>query len=394
LLDRSAHVQHLLEQDADPNIRSASGNTPLHVAAMRGYTKIVRMLMAFGADADLVDTDSEAIWPLTAGAQNKPGWRAVDWARHNNHHEIVSFLEGDNDIRPPVSSELNVRAEDARLQTGIKALDFFAPISKGSLIRLPFKAGVGMMVLLGELNQRFLSLDTGDVVWTGFTQPPFDLPDVEAELREFGLRDQVNLALASYQVSPEDQRKTFEDGLARLESLRDAGKDVLAVIQSVEGFESDVEQSLLRLTASSLSGSITSIVLTPFRDEEQAWDELRAPYSSQITLDRNRALRNLYPAIDPLRSMSAIDDVVVSDRHRTLLRIVIDLFTSCGDLGAILDEGSEPAVELQCQADLISYFTQPFRITEPFSGTPGESVSAGAMLDGVQEILERHQLTV
>jgi RNA polymerase sigma factor (sigma-70 family) len=394
LLNRAGHVQHLLEQDADPNIHSASGNTPLHVAAMRGYTKIVRMLMSSGADANLADTDSEAIWPLTTGAQNKQGWRAVDWARHNNHHEIVSFLEEDSDIPSPVKGEINVRTEEGRLHTGIKALDFFAPINKGSLVRLPFKAGVGMMVLLGELNQCFLSLDAGDVVWTGFTQPPFDLPDVEAELHEFGLRDQVNLTLASYQASPEDQRKTFIDGLIQLESLRDAGKDVLAVIQSVEGFESDVEESLLRLVAESSSGSITSIVLTPFRDEEQAWDELRAPYSSQISLDRNRALRNLYPAIDPLRSMSAIDDVDISDHHRTLLKTVTDLFTSCGDLGVILNEESESTPEEQCQADLIVYLTQPFRITEPFRGTPGESVSTEAMLDGIQTILERHQLTV
>jgi RNA polymerase sigma factor (sigma-70 family) len=394
LLNRSRHVQHLLEQGADPDIRSASGNTPLHVAAMRGYTEIVRMLMTFGANASLIDTDSEAIWPLTAGAQNKGGWRAVDWAHHNNQREIVSFLEENDDIRPEFKGEINVKATNTRLHTGIKALDFFTPISKGSLIRLPFKAGVGMMVLLGELNQCFLSLETGEVVWTGFTQPPFDLADIETELREFGLNDQVNVALASYQASPEDQRRTFIDGLVQVEALRDAGKDVLAVIQSVEGFESDVEENLLRLVTESSSGSITSIVLTPFRDEEQAWDKLKAPYSSQISLDRNRALRNLYPAIDPLRSMSAIDDVVISDRHRTLLGTVTGLFTSCGDLTVILDTESESLPELQCQADLIGYLTQPFRITEPFRGTPGESVSTEAMLDGVQAILERHQLIV
>ena len=204
----------------------------------------------------------------------------------------------------------------------------------------------------------------------------------------------MNLALESYQVSPEDQRKSFINGLVQLETLRDAGKDVLAVIQSVDGFEPDIEESLLRLSAESSSGSITSLVLTPFRDQEQAWDELRAPYSSQVTLDRNRALRNLYPAIDPLRSMSAIDRMVVSDRHRTLLKIVIDLFTSCGDLDEILDKEGKPSEEFQCQADLIGYLTQPFRITEPFRGTPGESVSEEKMLDGVQSILAHHGLTV
>jgi F0F1-type ATP synthase beta subunit len=85
--------------------------------------------------------------------------------------------------------------------------------------------------------------------------------------------------------------------------------------------------------------------------------------------------------------------MVVSDRHRALLKIVIDLFTSCGDLGVILDKESESTEKFQCQSDLIGYLTQPFRITEPFRGTPGESVSEAAMLDGVQAILERHGLT-
>ncbi len=37
------------------------------------------------------------------------------------------------------------------LWTGIKALDLFAPITRGGLVRVPFMAGVGMVVLLGEL---------------------------------------------------------------------------------------------------------------------------------------------------------------------------------------------------------------------------------------------------
>ncbi|NKB96881.1 MAG: sigma-70 family RNA polymerase sigma factor [Pseudomonadales bacterium] len=392
LLNRAEHVQHLLEHGAEPDVRSASGNTSLHVAAMRGYTNIVHMLMESGADATLVDDDSEAIWPLTAGAQNKEGWRAVDWARHNDHHEIVTFLEVDHEIRPSILDELNVVADDTRVHTGIKALDFFAPISKGSLIRLPFKAGVGMMVLLGELSQCFLSLENGDVVWTGFTQPPFDLSDLEAEMDEFGLRDQINVVLASYQESLEDQHKTFMDGLGQLESMRDSGKDVLAVIQSVEGFESAIEENLLRLVAESSAGSITSIVLTPFRDEEQAWDQLRAPYSSQISLDRNRALRNLYPAIDPLRSMSSSDRLHLSEQHKMLLEIVTGLFRSRGDLSAIFDAEEEVTADIKCQADLISYLTQPFRITEPFRGTPGQSVSTKSMLDGIQAILKHHQI--
>lgn len=385
LLQREQQVEHLLAHGADANVRSASGNTPLHIAAMRGYANIVQMLLENGADQMLIDLPSDAIWPLTAGSQDKPGWTAIEWARHKGHHQIVRMLEGGmaaKDIAPV--NEFRLDADI--IHTGIKALDFFTPIKKGSLVRIPFKAGVGMLVLLGELSQGYLSQPTGEVIWTGFTQPPFDLADLEAEMLEFGLRNRVRMHLSSYQQNEQVQRETFQQGLAELDQLRNTGRDVLAVIQSVAGFETDIEESLLRLSESSGPGSVTSFVLTPFRDKDQSWDELQAPYLGQISLDRRRALANLYPSNDPCRSLTGLTVSDLTDDHLALLSKVKTIFSAYDARDPeFLEKGDDP--EDQRVKRLVHYFTQPFKVSEPFRGTPGESVSRDKLLDGIRTIL-------
>ena len=74
-------------------------------------------------------------------------------------------------------SERRIDAPDGALFSGIKALDLFVPLPRGGLVRFPFMAGVGMVVLLGELCKRVTARSDGRALWTGFTQRPFDLRD-------------------------------------------------------------------------------------------------------------------------------------------------------------------------------------------------------------------------
>ncbi len=380
LLNREDHVHVLLEAGADPNIKSAAGNTPLHVASMRGYEAIARSLVDHGADIDATDEDSEAIWPLTAGAQKKAGWKPIDWARKNGHHRIVELLGGHQ------NADLMQKPSAKLTETGIKALDFFAPIEPGAVIRVPFKAGVGMLVLMGELTQGYLAKGNGAAVWTGHTQPPFDVPDLIADMQEFGFANSVDLFLESYQASDAERRDTFERGLQHIEQLAAQGKEVLAIIQSVDGFESDLERNLIRLTDATGSGSITTIVITPFRDEEQAWEKLKPPYSAQLTLDRARAMRNYYPAFDPLRTMS---DIELPEKHAALLATIRQMFSTAGNFESILQEESPQA---KCLRELSTFFTQPFHVTEAFRGTPGTSEARQQVLEDLEGILQKHHL--
>jgi len=392
LLNREEHAGVLLAAGADPNVISASGNTPLHIAAMRGHIGIVKLLLAHGADADIRERDSAAVWPLTSGATKEVGWRPLDWAKHNGHRRIAGLLHGEVEL---TGSQPATIIDQPLLHTGIKAIDFFVPLEKGSLIRLPFKAGVGMMVLLGELNEIFLSHSKGAVIWTGFTQPPFDIADLETEFSEFGLSHRVTTSLVSYRESLDRQREGFLEGIGLANAMREEGKEVLAVIQSAQGFETDIEQALYRLAGDSKAGSITSIVLTPFSDGQQtpvasqSWKALCPPYRSQITLDRTRSIKNLYPGIDPALSMSKADGNQLGEAHIRMANKVREILAWYRTRDPEFDwvyQQTGDARTMQARK-LILYFTQPFKISEPFRGTPGVSVNRERLLEEVGQIL-------
>ncbi|XP_032902675.1 ankyrin repeat and LEM domain-containing protein 1 isoform X1 [Amblyraja radiata] len=70
-------VKLLLQQGADPNVRSSEDLTPLHVAASWGCIKCVKLLLKNGADPTLVDQDGQS---------------AVDLAREHGHVRCCQLL--------------------------------------------------------------------------------------------------------------------------------------------------------------------------------------------------------------------------------------------------------------------------------------------------------------
>lgn len=388
LLNRETHVRCLLERGADPNRPSAAGNYPLHLAAMRGRGRLVDLLLAYGADPELRDSGARYVQPLTPLVDTLPGGRtAADWANANGHWSVAAKLQstgGGNRGSVGVTGAVQVTGEV--IHTGIRALDLLAPLKRGGIVRLPFKAGVGMVVLLGELCHRFASAARGEAIWTGFAQPPFDLADWQAEMAELGLTDTVRCGLVSFQDSPEDRRAAFERGLDLAVALREDDREVLAVVLSTEGFEADVDANLLRLAEPSNRGAITSIVVTGFPERDNVWTALRPPFSGQVDLDRRRARRYLFPALDPETSLSVLNDSVLGERHARLARSVRQQLRSCLENDpafSLLDlpEGRETPM-----AKLIRYFCQPFFVTEAFTGRAGEWTAQEQLLEELERL--------
>lgn len=379
LLQNLPIARLLLEAGADPDRLAATGNAPLHLAAMRDQPELVALLLRHEANA---------------GLEDRAGRTPRDWALLKGHEEAAALLPPDP---REASTPASIPAAGSTLhESGVKALDLFAPLFPGSLVRVPFRAGVGMLVLLHELSHRWATDPRGAAVWTGFAQGPFDPDDLRGELREAGIGDLVEVHVAARDEPAQTRRRVFTAGLERALSLREEGRDVLLVLLTETGFEIDTEASFKRLFEANTSGApgaarITSFVISAFEDrEEDGRAALRAPWDARITLDRKRARRGLYPSIDPTGSLSRSDP---GERHRRLASAARTLLADYERLDpdlALPDPASLAAVDrdlAQRAQRLLRYLTQPFVTTEPFTGRPASRVGLAALLDDVAAIL-------
>ncbi|MNF82045.1 ATP synthase subunit beta [compost metagenome] len=121
---------------------------------------------------------------------------------------------------------------------------------------------------------------------------------------------------------------------------------------------------------------------------------LAAHVDSMVVLSRQMAAQGMYPAIDPIASSSLLlDALVVGEEHvavATEVRRVIEHYRSLQDVIALLgieELGIEDRRIVGRARRLQRFLTQPFAVTEAFTGMPGRSVALADTLAGCRAIL-------
>jgi F-type H+-transporting ATPase subunit beta len=145
------------------------------------------------------------------------------------------------------------------------------------------------------------------------------------------------------------------------------------------------------------SGAITSIqaVYVPADDlTDPAAVHTFSHLSASIALSRKRASEGLYPAIDPLQSNSKMATPgIVGQRHYLLAQEIRKTLAQYEDLKDIiamlgLEQLTPEDRNVVARARRLERFlTQPFFVTEQFSGIKGKAVSLKDSLDGCERIL-------
>jgi F-type H+-transporting ATPase subunit beta len=145
------------------------------------------------------------------------------------------------------------------------------------------------------------------------------------------------------------------------------------------------------------SGAITSIqaVYVPADDfTDPAAVHTFSHLSASIVLSRKKASEGLYPAIDPLESNSnLLTPHIVGERHHRVAREVRSTLANYEDLKDIIamlgmEELSERDRQIVRRARRLERFlTQPFFVTEQFTGREGRTVSLEDALRGCERIL-------
>jgi len=115
---------------------------------------------------------------------------------------------------------------------------------------------------------------------------------------------------------------------------------------------------------------------------------------ASIVLSRAQAARGLYPAIDPLASTSRLlDSARIGDRHyRVALEVkeTIERYRDLEDIIAMLgmeELSAEDQLVVRRARRLERFLTQPFFVTEMFTGHNGRYVPLAATIDGCEAIL-------
>jgi F-type H+-transporting ATPase subunit beta len=183
-----------------------------------------------------------------------------------------------------------------------------------------------------------------------------------------------------------------------------AGAEVsglMGKISSRMGYQSTMGTELAELEeriSSTKNGAITSVqaVYVPADDfTDPAVVHTFAHLSAFIVLSRERASLGLYPAIDLLESGSKmLSQAVVGQRHYRIAQQVKETLAYYEELKDIismlgLEELAPEDQRLVKRARRLErFFTQPFSVTEQFTGTEGVMVSLEDTIEGCDAILQ------
>jgi len=159
------------------------------------------------------------------------------------------------------------------------------------------------------------------------------------------------------------------------------------------------EVAALQERIASVAGATVNAIQAVYVPADDFTDPAVTAISSHmdsiVMLSRRLAAEAFYPAIDPLASSSALlDPLVVGDAHYRLAeraREALARFKALQDIIALLgveELGAADRLIVKRARRLQRFLSQPFVVTEAFTGTPGCSVGLADTLAGVRAILD------
>ena len=318
---------------------------------------------------------------------------------------------------------LSRQATKAEIFTsGVKIIDVLSPLELGGKAGLFGGAGVGKTVLIMEMIHNMAGKHEGVSVFAGIGERSREGEELYREIKETGVLDNAVLIFSQMNEQPGARFRVGHAALTMAEYFRDdALQDVFLLIDNIfrfiqagaevsglmgqlpsrVGYQPTLATDLAELEeriCNTQSGAITSIqaVYVPADDfTDPAAVHTFSHLSSSIVLSRQRASAGLYPAIDPLQSQSnMLTPGIVGERHYHVAREIRRTLSEYEELKDIiamlgLEELSRENQRTVHRARRLERFlTQPFFMTEQFTGKPGRFCDLDETLDGCERILD------
>jgi F-type H+-transporting ATPase subunit beta len=323
-------------------------------------------------------------------------------------------------IHIPSPSLTDQKADFSPFITGIKAIDLLMPFPRGGKVGLIGGAGVGKTVLMIELMRNTIAEHSGLALFAGVGERSREGNDLWLDLKNSRVLGSTILVFGQMNEPPGARLRVPLTALTMAEYFRDnenrsvlvyidnifrytqAGAEVSALLghlPSAVGYQPTLESEMgelqERITTTS-SGSITSVQAVYVPADDLTDPAVVAAFShldASCVLSRRLAGLGFYPAIDPLQSSSSLlTEEQVGSNHFDIanrIRSFLARYEELRDVIAILgiDELSEQDQLIVKRARRIQRFlTQPFFVSEQYTGQNGQFVPLNDTLRGFEEI--------
>ena len=117
-----------------------------------------------------------------------------------DNKELVSQTQRKVDNETTTLKDLNIESEI--LWTGIKVIDFFAPLQKGFKMGLLGGAGVGKTVLIKEIIHNVYASQNSNAVFTGIGERSREGQELYSEMKESNLLDKMSMVYGQMGDNP------------------------------------------------------------------------------------------------------------------------------------------------------------------------------------------------
>jgi F-type H+-transporting ATPase subunit beta len=354
---------------------------------------------------------------------DSPGGRPLD---------VVGEVKDNGTPLPADTPRRSIHAAPPRLiaqtgtaavfETGIKVIDLLTPMAQGGKAAMFGGAGVGKTVLVMELIRAMVEKYDGISVFAGIEERSREGHELLTEMQSSGVLERTVLVYGQMNEPPGARWRAPLTALTISEYFRDQKhKNVLLLMDNVFRFVqagAEVSSLMGRLPSSvgyqptlatevaglqeriaSVAGAAVTAIQAVYVPADDFTDPAVTTISSHmdcvIVLSRAQAAEGFYRAIDPLASSSMLlDPLVVGDAHYQVaeaVRQALARFRELADIISLLgveELGSADRLVVKRARRLQRFLTQPYMVTEAFTGTPGATVSLADTLAGCRAILD------
>ena len=332
--------------------------------------------------------------------------------------------------RKPIHSHKKTSIEDTYIPsevitTGIRAIDFFTPILKGSKTGLVGGAGLGKTILLTELIHNVVTnnnkSDSETVsVFSAVGERSREAHELLETLEASDVLKKTTMVLGQMGENPAVRFRTASASATIAEHFRDEGKDVLffidnmyrfsqagyelatlmKAIPSEEGYQPTLPSEIGTLNerlVSNKSAHITTIEAIYLPSDDLLDYSVRSTFDyldGYIVLSRDVYQSGRLPAVDLLESnSSALTPETVGEKHFGLYLEAKKVLESAKEIERIVslvglsELSAEDQKKYKRSILLQNYMTQSLSVAEPQTGKPGVFATPNTTLIDIEKIL-------